>query len=248
MSELPHSRRARPAVRHPAGPPHHDGTPAVPSRRRGTRPAARRHLTAPALLTLLALLAGTAATAGPAGAAPARPSAPVVAEGSTRRDQTPGRPGGWLGQAAPVAVATGAAVALGDAAADLAVALTPPPPPPPPPAPGEVAVFAAMSVLGTPYRYGGTGPGGFDCSGLTGWAWAKAGVRLPRVSGAQMSAGARVGVFDLRPGDLVFYGSGHVGLYAGNGQVVHAPRSGRTVEVVPLQRGGMRPTAFVRPA
>ncbi|MFZ4519677.1 MAG: C40 family peptidase [Microthrixaceae bacterium] len=178
----------------------------------------------------------------------ARSAAPAPAESSARRDQGPGAAGGWLTEALPLAATTGAAVALVDAAADLTVALTPPPPPPAPPAPGEIAVFAAMSVLGTPYRYGGTGPGGFDCSGLTGWAWAKAGVRLPRVSGAQMSAGTRVSVFDLRPGDLVFYGSGHVGMYAGDGRVVHSPRTGKSVEVVPLERGGMRPTAFVRPA
>ena len=232
MSDFPHSRRARPGVR----------TPLLAARPTG--PVLRRPATiAVAVLAGLALVAGTAVTIAPAGAAPARPAAPAPAEGSARRDRGPITSGGWLTQALPVAATTGAAVALGDAAADLSVALAPPPP-----APGVVAVFAAMSVLGTPYRYGGTGPGGFDCSGLTGWAWAKAGVRLPRVSGAQMSAGTRVGAFDLRPGDLVFYGSGHVGLYAGDGRVVHAPRSGRNVEVVPLERGGMRPTAFVRPA
>lgn len=107
---------------------------------------------------------------------------------------------------------------------------------------------AATSVLGTPYRYGGAAPGGFDCSGLTSWAWSHAGVRLPRSSGAQRSATRPVGAADLQPGDLVFYGSpvSHVALYLGDGMVVHSPKRGDVVRIVPVNRAGMSPSGFGR--
>lgn len=94
------------------------------------------------------------------------------------------------------------------------------------------ALSAAQSKIGTPYVWGATGPGSFDCSGLTSWAYAQAGVTLPRISQDQANAGTRI--YDqsqLKPGDLViFYGDQHhVGLYAGNGQTLHAPRSGTNV-------------------
>ena len=107
---------------------------------------------------------------------------------------------------------------------------------------------AATSVLGTPYRYGGAAPGGFDCSGLTSWAWSHAGVRLPRSSGAQRAATRPVGAADLQPGDLVFYGSpvSHVALYLGDGMVVHSPKRGDVVRIVPVNRAGMSPSGFGR--
>ncbi|MEU6066673.1 MULTISPECIES: C40 family peptidase [Streptomyces] len=102
------------------------------------------------------------------------------------------------------------------------------------PASGRAAAAfaAAKSKLGSPYVYGASGPSSFDCSGLTSWAYAQAGVSIPRTSEAQASAGTRIyNQSDLQVGDLViFYGDyHHVGLYAGNGQVLHAPHTGAVV-------------------
>ncbi|WP_446035146.1 C40 family peptidase, partial [Streptomyces olivaceus] len=102
------------------------------------------------------------------------------------------------------------------------------------PASGRAAAaFAAVqSKIGTPYVYGATGPSSFDCSGLTSWAYAQAGVGIPRTSEAQTGAGTRISSMgDLQVGDLVFFFNDlhHVGLYAGNGQVLHAPRTGTVV-------------------
>ncbi|MCI3270297.1 NlpC/P60 family protein [Streptomyces cylindrosporus] len=94
------------------------------------------------------------------------------------------------------------------------------------------AFAAAQSQLGKPYVYGATGTASYDCSGLTSWAYAQAGVSIPRTSQAQANAGTRIySVSQLKVGDLVlFYGDlHHVGLYAGNGQVIHAPRTGTVV-------------------
>ncbi|MCF3131788.1 C40 family peptidase [Streptomyces olivochromogenes] len=102
------------------------------------------------------------------------------------------------------------------------------------PASGRAAAAfaAAKSKLGSPYVYGASGPSSFDCSGLTSWAYAQAGVSIPRTSEAQAGAGTRIySQSDLQVGDLViFYGDAHhVGLYAGNGQVLHAPHTGAVV-------------------
>ncbi|MGV9283251.1 NlpC/P60 family protein [Streptomyces sp. NPDC003730] len=94
------------------------------------------------------------------------------------------------------------------------------------------AFAAAQSKIGTPYVYGATGPSSFDCSGLTSWAYAQAGVGIPRTSQAQANYGTRISsMSQLQVGDLVFFFSDlhHVGLYAGNGQVLHAPRTGTNV-------------------
>ncbi|NYV77848.1 NlpC/P60 family protein [Streptomyces sp. UH6] len=93
------------------------------------------------------------------------------------------------------------------------------------------AFAAAQSKIGTPYSYGATGPGSFDCSGLTSWAYGQAGVGLPRTSQQQANYGTRIGMSELKVGDLVIFYSDlhHVGLYAGNGQVLHAPRTGTFV-------------------
>lgn len=93
------------------------------------------------------------------------------------------------------------------------------------------ALSAAKSKLGTPYVYGASGPGSFDCSGLTSWAYAQAGVSIPRTSESQANAGTHLTLGQLQPGDLViFYGDAHhVGLYAGNGMVLHAPKPGAVV-------------------
>ncbi|MFF7354860.1 MULTISPECIES: C40 family peptidase [Streptomyces] len=94
------------------------------------------------------------------------------------------------------------------------------------------AFSAAQSQIGKPYVYGATGPSSFDCSGLTSWAYAQAGVSIPRTSEQQANIGTRISsANDLQVGDLVFfYGDlHHVGLYAGNGQVLHAPHTGAVV-------------------
>lgn len=106
-----------------------------------------------------------------------------------------------------------------------------------------IAVRAALSKVGSPYVFGAAGPGAFDCSGLTSWAWAQAGVSIPRTSGGQ--AGLRYIPLDqLQPGDLVTYYSPvhHVGMYIGNGQIVHASTESRPVYVTGLYRGGPNPT------
>ena len=101
---------------------------------------------------------------------------------------------------------------------------------------GAKALAYAKAQLGEPYARSGAGPSSWDCSGLTMMAWGSAGVSLPHSSRQQFSRGQRVAKSDLRPGDLVFFYSDihHVGLYAGNGQVIHAPRPGKSVEYIKM--------------
>ncbi|MGZ2358702.1 NlpC/P60 family protein [Streptomyces sp. 372A] len=98
------------------------------------------------------------------------------------------------------------------------------------------AVAFAYSALGKPYVWGATGPHSFDCSGLTQAAWRAAGFSLPRTTYTQINAGQRIPRSQLAPGDLVFFYSGvsHVGLYIGNGRMIHAPRPGAPVRVAPI--------------
>ncbi len=99
----------------------------------------------------------------------------------------------------------------------------------------QAALAFAMSQIGDPYVYGGTGPNSWDCSGLVMKAWAAAGVSIPRVVGPQIAAGKAVPMDQLQPGDVVAYGDmSHDGLYLGNGRVVHAPRPGKSVEITSL--------------
>ena len=101
---------------------------------------------------------------------------------------------------------------------------------------GAKALAYAKAQLGEPYARSGAGPSSWDCSGLTMMAWGSAGVSLPHSSRQQFSRRQRVAKSDLRPGDLVFFYSDihHVGLYAGNGQVIHAPRPGKSVEYIKM--------------
>ena len=100
---------------------------------------------------------------------------------------------------------------------------------------GELALDAALSKVGAPYVYGAAGPDAFDCSGLVQWSYRQAGRDLPRTSGAQLSSGAPTSLDQLQPGDVVsFYGGGHSGLYAGDGNVVHAATSGTPVHLSPI--------------
>lgn len=109
------------------------------------------------------------------------------------------------------------------------------------------AVQYAMAQVGKAYVYGAAGPSAFDCSGLTMMAWARAGVGLPHSSSAQYSSGARIPASQLQPGDLVFYYSpiSHVGMYIGNGLIVHAANPGAGVRVAELYSmpyvGAVRP-------
>jgi cell wall-associated NlpC family hydrolase len=108
--------------------------------------------------------------------------------------------------------------------------------PAPAPTRAERAVNAALEAVGTPYRWGGGSPStGFDCSGLVRWAYGRVGVELPHSSYALYGEGRRVREESMEPGDILFFeGLGHVGLYLGRGRMVHAPQTGRHVEVVRL--------------
>ncbi|MFD5032698.1 NlpC/P60 family protein [Streptomyces sp. NPDC058405] len=106
------------------------------------------------------------------------------------------------------------------------------------------AMLAAQRAVGLPYVWGANGPSRFDCSGLTQWAYAQAGVGLPRTSQAQRYAGRQIPLSQARPGDLVTYrdDASHIGMYAGNGQVIHAPYPGAAVRYDPV---GMMPVSSV---
>ncbi len=113
---------------------------------------------------------------------------------------------------------------------------------------GARAVSAAESVLGAPFVWGGSSPGGFDCSGLTRWSYGQAGVYLPGGSYNQINYGYPVGWNDLRRGDLVFYGPGgsqHVAMYYGNGQVIQASNENTGVHIASIYYIG-NPVAFRR--
>ncbi|WP_246815274.1 C40 family peptidase [Corynebacterium sp. HMSC05H05] len=138
--------------------------------------------------------------------------------------------------------------------------VAPPPPPehkqasapPPEPVPsqetgsavGAAAVDAAKSQLGTPYVWGGAAPGGFDCSGLTSWAYSQAGLEIPRVA-ADQTVGRQVSYQELQPGDLVLW-SGHAAMYAGDGMMIEA---GNPVQMNPVrtENVGMTFRGFWRP-
>jgi peptidoglycan DL-endopeptidase CwlO len=98
------------------------------------------------------------------------------------------------------------------------------------------AIQFALAQRGKPYVSGGTGPNSYDCSGLTQAAYRAAGISIGRTTWDQVKDGTSVSESDLRPGDLVFFYSGisHVGIYLGNGNVVHAPHTGATVEIAPM--------------
>ncbi|MFI6449745.1 NlpC/P60 family protein [Kitasatospora sp. NPDC050543] len=106
----------------------------------------------------------------------------------------------------------------------------------------------ATAQLGKPYEWSSTGPNTFDCSGLTGAAYRAAGVKLPRISQDQWKSGPHIARGDLQPGDLVFFYDDihHVGLYIGDGKMIHAPRKGKNVEVLPISV--MPYVGAVRPA
>jgi peptidoglycan DL-endopeptidase CwlO len=100
-----------------------------------------------------------------------------------------------------------------------------------------IAVRAALSRLGSPYVWGATGPDRFDCSGLTQWSYARAGIQLDRTTYQQIYDGIPISRSEVRPGDLVFPSAGHVQMAIGNNLVVEAPHAGATVRISPLGTG-----------
>ncbi|MGY1832171.1 NlpC/P60 family protein [Geodermatophilus sp. SYSU D01180] len=150
-----------------------------------------------------------------------------LAAGAQADEDTGGEPGG---EGAPAAAGTQAAA---------------PAPAPAPSAVGgsgaaQTAVQTALAQVGDPYVWGAGGPNAFDCSGLTQYAYAAAGISLPHSSSMQSRMGTAVSRADLQPGDLIFYYSpvSHVSMYIGNGQMVHASTSGQPVKVVSVDSMG----------
>jgi murein DD-endopeptidase len=102
------------------------------------------------------------------------------------------------------------------------------------PASADEAASQAAKMIGRPYRFGGSAPSGFDCSGLVQYSYRNAGVKLPHSTEQQRAMGRPVRVEELRRGDLLFFNQegkkyGHVGMYLGRGMFVHAPSSGKAV-------------------
>jgi cell wall-associated NlpC family hydrolase len=117
-------------------------------------------------------------------------------------------------------------------------------PPPPNSGKGAIAVAYARAQVGKMYRFGAAGPDQFDCSGLTQMAWKAAGIGLPHNAAQQYQRTRHITRGDLQPGDLVYYNAfGHVGLYIGNNQIVHASRAGQPVAIRAIQS----PIAYSRP-
>ena len=111
---------------------------------------------------------------------------------------------------------------------------------PPASSKGQAIVNAAKKYIGVRYVYGGTSPSGFDCSGLVQYACREVGISVNRTSRSQYSNGVAVSKSNLQPGDLVFFSKGsgisHVGIYAGDGQVIHAPSPGKRVCYIALSK------------
>jgi cell wall-associated NlpC family hydrolase len=194
--------------------------PTTPVRRRPARSYATRAATVAttsAAAALLALLPAGPAAPAAATAAPAATAA-VPAAGSSLLAAAAALPA--PAAPAPVVTAEVAPVAVSAPAASRAAS----------------AVQLALGKLGAPYRWGGAGPSSFDCSGLVSWAYRQAGVELPRTSRAMSRTGTPVARRDLRPGDLVFFYSpvSHVGIYIGDGRMVHASTSGKPVTIASI--------------
>jgi peptidoglycan DL-endopeptidase CwlO len=111
--------------------------------------------------------------------------------------------------------------------------------PPPDGSRASQVVAIALQYLGVPYVWGGMSPSGFDCSGLTAYAYAQIGISLPHHAASQWNYGVPVSRGSEQPGDLVFFsGLGHMGMYIGGGQFVHAPHTGDVVKISSLAERG----------
>ena len=108
----------------------------------------------------------------------------------------------------------------------------------PSPSAGGSVVDVAMNYLGSPYRWGGSSPSGFDCSGFTMYVYSQVGISLPHSSSAQYGSGTHVSRSELQPGDLVFFGSPihHVGMYVGDGNMIESPYTGASVRIRGIDR------------
>ncbi|MBI9116217.1 C40 family peptidase [Sanguibacter suaedae] len=211
--------------------------------------------------------AGTAPSPGAspaAGAAPTSPTAPAPTVPAPTRPApaapAPARPA--VTPAPPAVAPAPARPAPAEPAAAPAAPAPPAPAPAAPPAPtvpvggglgsgssrgsagqGQAAVDWARSQVGVPYGWGGTGPGSYDCSGLTSKAWAAAGLSINRTSRDQYRQAQKISLSSMRPGDLVFWANNtndpstitHVAMYAGNGQIVEASRPGVPVRVTAMR-------------
>jgi peptidoglycan DL-endopeptidase CwlO len=194
-------------------------TPSAPSARQATPTGSRKP---------------TASNANPA--SPVTTPLPAPADTSSATAAKPGKT-----PTAPKPVAT------------TKPAAKPAPPPadvpnyPAPSASAATAIAAAKSQLGKPYIFGTNGPDTYDCSGLTQWAWAKAGVSMSHYTVSQYNEFPHVPLSALQPGDLVFFkiDLGHMGMYIGGGMVIHAPQTGDVVKISPLSNfnvvGASRP-------
>jgi len=147
----------------------------------------------------------------------------ALSQGATGETGTTGNTGDGLGTAV-AAQAPALTTLLSSVASDVAQGVDA--------SRAQKAIEAAYSELGKPYIWGDVGPDGFDCSGLMQHVWSQAGVMLPRTSQEQADAGQTVPLSDIQPGDLVIYFAGrtHVGMYVGNGLIIHAPRPGSVVQ------------------
>jgi cell wall-associated NlpC family hydrolase len=141
-------------------------------------------------------------------------------------------------RAAPTVAAAliGASLGLGGCAG------TPPQPQPPPAAQGRAIAATAAALVGTPYHFGGADGAGFDCSGLALYVHERVGLAIPRTAAEQQRAARPIALAELAPGDLVFFDIrsrrvDHVGVYAGDGRFVHAPRPGLAVTYGDLSHG-----------
>ncbi|ANY06783.1 C40 family peptidase [Pseudonocardia sp. HH130630-07] len=194
---------------------------------RPTAPALRVAVVASTAAAAAALSVLPAATAAPAPDATAAPAAtPAVATAATvARDVAPAATVLPLTTGGPAVQNVAAAARAADPAARAA-------------GKRSSALSTAMDQIGKPYRWGATGPSAFDCSGLISYAYAQAGSDVPRTSRAQAGTGQKVSKSALKPGDLVFFYSpvSHVGIYIGDGQIVHASTSGEPVKVSDMDR------------